>query len=154
MKRVYSARDTLSVDQRRDLLERAGIVSHVSRRDLLGLAGALPPSECWVELWVANDDDAAEAEAILASIDADDSANDPGWRCRRCGEESQGNFDACWHCGRPRLELAPSPPPFIPVADAEATKPAGHELKFWIVLIVLAGAVYWMLDVYSAPDGR
>jgi hypothetical protein len=156
MRRIYSSRDTLAVDQRHDLLERAGIVSQVRQRDLIGLAGLVPANECWVELWVLDDEDVADAEAVLAAVaDAPDDSDADGWRCRRCGESSTGAFDACWHCGAPRLVSATAPPPFTPISeppvDSEAARTARREFGFWMLLVALATVAYWMLRAYTRP---
>jgi hypothetical protein len=154
VRRIYSSRDTLAVDQRHDLLERAGIASQVRNRDLHGLVGGLPPTECWVELWVLDDDDVTEAEAVIAAAqDQPADGLEEVWRCRRCGEVSPGALDACWHCGAPRLATAPAAP-FTSVEDDPVVDPVHRDvtaLGFWALLIVLVVVAYWMLRAYTRP---
>lgn len=40
-------------------------------------------------------------EIVLAALGADTQPGPP-WRCQGCGEEIEGQFSACWHCGESR----------------------------------------------------
>lgn len=81
-----------------------------NRLSALGVAAVVAKDNCGgmrphldlqgVQLFVA-DGDLEKARAILAS-DAN-AAQEPAWTCPKCGEEIEGNFDACWQCGYERV---------------------------------------------------
>ena len=76
--------------------------------ELSSAAGELPPIECWPELWVVDDHQQAEAEAILKKTLAPLKSVKKSWYCAGCGEEIEGQFSECWKCGRSRGdEVAP-----------------------------------------------
>jgi hypothetical protein len=62
--------------------------------------GDLPLSECWRELWVLRDEDAARAESLLHNAPRTES--EPDWACTACGELSGPQFTQCWRCGTHR----------------------------------------------------
>ena len=59
----------------------------------------MPFVETWPELWVINDLDFDRATELINAVDTES----PGaaWRCKRCGEENEGQFAACWKCSAP-----------------------------------------------------
>jgi hypothetical protein len=100
VKRLASNESLAYLGHLRNLLEQAGIACWIKNERLSGGLGEIPFLECLPELWVVRDDDLGPAERLLAEIDrADDRV--PAWRCRHCGESNEGQFAACWHCGRP-----------------------------------------------------
>ncbi len=64
--------------------------------------GEIPFTECYPELWVVDDEVFPRANSLLQQYLAPESDHLPGWRCRKCGEEVEGQFNACWHCSTPR----------------------------------------------------
>lgn len=100
MKRVYRSHFPFQVAQLKGVLE-ANHIACVTRNDfLLGAAGELPPTECWPELWILDD---AQIDRALELVDAftRTSASTP-WICEHCGEQLEGQFGSCWHCGEDR----------------------------------------------------
>lgn len=99
MKRIYSSHDGLFVEYLQRMLEDEGITTMQRNQYLSGGVGELPPNECWPELWIANDTDFSQAQALVeASVkNLDDTRKD--WTCPACGEQIEGQFDACWNCG-------------------------------------------------------
>ncbi len=100
MRRVYSAENSLMAGYMMGLLEQAGIECML-RNDLLwGAMGQLPPTECWPEVWVCDDADYGRALALIEDARKPLPRSWP-WTCA-CGERLEGQFTACWRCGRER----------------------------------------------------
>ena len=57
-------------------------------------------SEFWPELWV-NESDREKAIALIQEFQSGAQIGKP-WKCAGCGEEIEGQFDACWNCGAGR----------------------------------------------------
>lgn len=82
------------------LLESEGIDTRLRNMELWTAAveiyfaaGARP--SVWVRECEAN-----QARRVLDQRDRSNSGS--GWTCRRCGEELDGQFTTCWHCGNDR----------------------------------------------------
>ena len=102
MTKVHSAPHPFELENLRHLLEVEGIQSEV-RTPFLGAArGDIPATECWSELWVLDDDDAARARDLIRTAGEPSGPAGTIWTCRGCREENEPQFDACWQCGRAR----------------------------------------------------
>ncbi len=101
MKRVYSAADAVHCGWLKSVLDAAGIPCLLRNAYLGGAVGELPVNECWPELWVLEDADAARAERLIREAEAP-PAEAEAWRCPRCGERIEGAFAQCWQCGAAR----------------------------------------------------
>ncbi|MDP1675159.1 MAG: DUF2007 domain-containing protein [Burkholderiales bacterium] len=103
MKRVHNARHGAEAHLIRGYLESHGIQA-VVRGDLLaGGWGELPVDLCAV--WVSNDAQFEEAERLMRDFLIGAPARihgAEGWHCPGCGESIEGQFTACWQCGRER----------------------------------------------------
>lgn len=84
----------------RGLLEHAGVACITKNEQLAGALGDIPFLECEPELWVIHDHDLPQAQRILASHEAGAPDARP-WRCERCNELIDGQFEVCWQCGTP-----------------------------------------------------
>jgi hypothetical protein len=82
----------------RNLLEQAGIACLIKNEQLAGALGEIPFLECLPEVWVLHDRHAARAETLIRDMQTA-SACAGAWRCRRCGESNEGQFQMCWRCG-------------------------------------------------------
>ena len=102
MKKVYSAKDPLMVGHLKNVLATFEIRCVTRNLDLSSAAGELPPIDCWPELWVVNDEELAQAKAILKKTLAPLESVKKPWRCRDCDEMVEGQFSECWNCGRGR----------------------------------------------------
>ncbi|MBI1733298.1 MAG: DUF2007 domain-containing protein [Gammaproteobacteria bacterium] len=107
MRRVFSADNPLLAGHLCALLEAAGIPCILRNEYLSGAMGELPMNECWPEVWIADEADAARAENIVASWRGETQKGEP-WTCE-CGEVLEGQFTACWKCDRERV---PRQPPY------------------------------------------
>ena len=103
MKKVYSAKDPLMVAHLKNVLTQFGIHCVTRKIDLLSAAGELPPTECWPELWITNDEKLARARAIIRKTLAPLESVKKPWVCAGCGEKLEGQFTECWNCGHSRL---------------------------------------------------
>lgn len=105
LKKIYVARDHGDAHVLRSLLQAAGIEVVIRGDDVFPLqGGSLLHMETRPSVWVLDDGRYGEALAIVAEYEDHDSAPpaDATWRCERCGEISEGQFDVCWSCGRNR----------------------------------------------------
>lgn len=83
------------------ILEEDGIACLVKNQNLAGAMGEIPLHECWPELWIINDADLPRAEGLVAAMLVPTGVASPSWQCH-CGEIIEGQFTACWNCGRER----------------------------------------------------
>ena len=99
MKKLTSSPTLVTVSHYKNLLASEGIEATINNEHLGGVFGDIPFQDTWPELWVINDLDYDRAKQL---IDADIAAESPqaGWRCRHCGTENEGQFAACWQCGK------------------------------------------------------
>ena len=106
MKKVYSSDSYFLVGHLRQLLENHHIKCIAKNEFLLGGAGELPPTECWPELWIAEEFQYDKARELIEGFLASSAESGTEWRCPECGERLERQFTACWSCGADR------PPPF------------------------------------------
>ena len=102
MRKVYTAESVIEVAHLRNVLEAAGIRCFVRNEGLAGVIGEIPYVECWPELWVVRNGDALRARGLVDEARQSASAPGPDWRCERCGELVEGQFNSCWRCTEPR----------------------------------------------------
>ena len=105
MKAVYSSPQLLMVVHFKNLLENAGIESRIKNEYLAGGAGELPPNECWPILLVEDGQYQRAKRFIEEQLHSPDTAL-AAWICPHCGEENEGQFALCWHCGNAADDLA------------------------------------------------
>jgi hypothetical protein len=100
MKKLTTSPSLITINHYKNLLESEGIACRIKNEHLGSIVGEMPFVEVWPELWVINDLDVDRARQL---IDEDITAESPGvtWKCKRCGEENEGQFGACWNCGSP-----------------------------------------------------
>jgi Putative prokaryotic signal transducing protein len=98
VRKVHTAESTVEVAHLRNVLEAAGIACFVRNEGLSSVIGEIPFVECWPELWVVRNGDALRARGLIDEARRTDTAGWPDWRCERCGEIVEGQFDACWKC--------------------------------------------------------
>ena len=98
MKTVYSAANMSLVSIFQYVLEGHGISCWIKNEFLSAGAGEIPPIECWPQICV-DDEVYPEAQRIVDAALAVEVA--AGWKCT-CGEEMEGQFTDCWHCGKSR----------------------------------------------------
>ena len=89
MKRAYVAWDLGTAEILKEHLEEAGVAC------MVWMAGRSLP-QLWVE-----DEDVERAQQIVATILSRGEAA-PAWRCPKCREDVDGEFEICWNCGGDR----------------------------------------------------
>lgn len=102
VKTVYSAPDPLIVGHLRNLLVNEGIACDVKTPFLGAARGDIPVTECWSQLYVLNDEDVERAMGLINVALQPGSQAYSSWRCSKCGEEIEGQFEECWQCGSAR----------------------------------------------------
>jgi hypothetical protein len=99
MKRVWSGSSLPDTTHFKNLLEHAGIGCLIKNRELGGGLGDLPILDCSPELWVLDDEHAGRAAALIRESVVPAARAAAPWRCRRCGEDNEAQFAACFNCG-------------------------------------------------------
>jgi hypothetical protein len=97
MKKVTTSHSLVTVNHYKNLLESEGIPCLIKNEILGGIAGEMPLTEVWPELWVLKDIDMDRAKQLIDEDIVDESPMQ-SWKCRKCGEENEGQFAACWNC--------------------------------------------------------
>ena len=100
MKKLYQAKDRIEAQLLKDYLAARRITTVTQGDYLSGAAGELPALQFPV-LWVLEDRDYAIARRLLEEFFSP-GAEAEAWRCTRCGEISEGQFQFCWQCGAER----------------------------------------------------
>jgi hypothetical protein len=99
MFRFYIARQRYDAYLVADRLNQVGIRAHVFNEHASSIVGDVPPDVAQPQVWLERECDRERAETMLRAIEADADPGEPR-RCVACSEESPGNFDLCWNCGR------------------------------------------------------
>lgn len=100
MKKVTSAPSIVTINHYRNLLQSEGIPAFLRNEHLGSIVGEMPFQEVWPELWVKNDLDYDRARQLIDAESLASESPQEGWRCSNCGEDNEGQFAACWSCGR------------------------------------------------------
>ena len=109
MQQIYTARDEMDAHFLQGLLEQEGIESVIQGEALEGAWGTLAiSSKSLPGVWV-NEAEVARARPIVEEYQRREEANagkEPEarvagvtWKCPKCGEEVEDQFDQCWNCG-------------------------------------------------------
>ena len=99
MKMLFSSPQNQDVERLKNALNEAGIQCEVRNENAYAF---FPGAEFYPELWVLNEGDFQKATELRDALWKAAGAN--SWICRVCGEESEGQFTACWKCGAIREE--------------------------------------------------
>jgi hypothetical protein len=100
MKKLTSADSLVTINHYKNLLESEGIPAFVRNEFLGSILGEMPFQEVWPELWIRDDLDYERALQLLDSKTLLEESPSASWRCANCHEENEGQFAACWSCGR------------------------------------------------------
>jgi hypothetical protein len=99
MQRVYSAHDVMTIGYLQQVLEAAGIECMIRNQFLSGAMGGLPATECWPELWIADESRYDESLRLIDAALAPPARELRDWTCPACGERIERQFGQCWQCG-------------------------------------------------------
>jgi hypothetical protein len=97
MKKVATSESLITINHYKNVLESEGIATRLKNEHLGSIVGEMPFFEVWPELWVINDLDYDRAKQLIDAAIVGESPRAP-WRCKKCGEENEGQFAACWNC--------------------------------------------------------
>ena len=102
MIRIYSAADTADAQLVYNLLTDRDIKAVVLGDNLWGARGELPLNAVTApSVWV-NEPDVERARELVVEYEKHVESTAPAWQCTGCGEQVEGQFTACWKCGRQR----------------------------------------------------
>ena len=100
---VFSIADRAEAGLLKELLAREGVVCLLRNEQLFAALGEIPFLECSPELWVVDDEVWPRAKMLLDNWFKTEE-NTVSWTCSSCGETLEGQFGACWKCGKERGE--------------------------------------------------
>jgi hypothetical protein len=105
MKKLYEAADRIEAQILKDALGANNVAAVIIGDYLSGAAGELP-ANIYPAVWVVEDRDLSRAEELLRDFTKSRSsmAENNTWRCSRCGERVEANFEVCWNCATPRVK--------------------------------------------------
>lgn len=85
------------------ILEPLGIHCEIRNEGGVSLAGEVPLTQVYPELWVLGNWNRWQAEQLIKRYLAGlgNAPTAPAWTCPRCKEEVEGQFSECWNCGTP-----------------------------------------------------
>jgi len=100
VKKLTSSDSLITINHYKNILQSEGIACEIRNEHLGSIMGEMPFPEVWPQLWVKNDLDYDRAKQLLEEDSVAESPSEP-WYCKKCGEENEGQFSACWNCGTP-----------------------------------------------------
>lgn len=98
---TFTLADRAQAHLLKELLEREGVACLLRNEQLFAALGEIPFLECLPELWVVDDEVWPRARLLLDNWLREEAQAD-AWSCPACGEWLEGQFGACWKCGRER----------------------------------------------------
>jgi hypothetical protein len=107
---VYSSPSSAEAHLIQGYLEQTGVRAIVQGGELGGLLGAVPTTEIYASVWVA-DEEFTRAEGLVAEFlrSRPVEAGTTLWRCPGCGEYLEPQFSDCWNCGASRIAAQGDP---------------------------------------------
>ena len=100
MKKVTAIDSIITINHYKNLLVSEGIEAFVKNEHFGSIMGEVPFQEVWPELWVKNDLDYDRALQLIDDARLTEESPARPWRCGQCDAENEGQFAACWQCGR------------------------------------------------------
>jgi hypothetical protein len=100
LKKVTSADSLLTINHYKNLLVSEGIPAFIRNEHLGSIIGEMPFQEVWPQLWVENDLDYDRAVQLIDAANVISESPQTPWRCKSCKTENEGQFAACWQCGK------------------------------------------------------
>jgi hypothetical protein len=100
LKKVTTADSLLTISHYKNLLVSEGIPAFIRNEHLGSIIGEMPFQEVWPQLWVENDLDYDRALQLIDAANVIDESPQTPWLCKSCKAENEGQFAACWQCGK------------------------------------------------------
>lgn len=109
MRLIFENIDFTIVGHMQTILEAEGIRTEIRNAGAAGLAGEVPYTQVYPELWILENTDEPRAREIIRDYREKSAATPagPDWTCAKCGEAVDGIFIECWNCGAPSPVPAP-----------------------------------------------
>lgn len=99
---AHSLADSAELQLIKRMLEQMRIACMIRNENLIGAMGEIPFTQCYPELWLLDQADLSRAEAALAQWRQACQQPQAVWVCEQCAELIDGQFGACWQCGKER----------------------------------------------------
>lgn len=150
MVRLFQTKDPLLIARLQHVMESEGIACVIHAPPLVPAKGMSEADHYGDELLVLDDGQASRARELLERLLADDSApiRHTAWICSRCGERIEPQFDACWRCQASHTtDLDPGDADRTDeiTSTDEPSGPTTIQLNPWVVIVLLALGVWWIL---------
>ena len=102
MKKIYENLEFAMVSHIKSLLESKGIRCEIRNEGGVSVAGEVPFTQVYPELWVLSNADVPQAKTFVEEYRRriDNTPVPPDWICQSCGEKVEGQFGECWNCGK------------------------------------------------------
>lgn len=98
MIKVFEDFELSRVGQFQSVLEAAGIRTLLKNQYVSSVLGEIPFVEALPELWVLEDGDFEQAQALIQGILMTHVEGQPDWICAECAAEVGAVFTHCWRC--------------------------------------------------------
>lgn len=98
MIKIFTSPSMPTIYNIKNILENNGIESVVKGDKRYSGIGELPPTECWIELWLIDESKKEEAAKLIDKINNEKQEGEK-WKCPKCGELLEPQFEICWNCG-------------------------------------------------------
>lgn len=110
MRKVFEHRDYHEVGLCESILQSNGIETTIKNQNVSSLAGDIPFTSAYPELWILDDSRYDEAISLLLEFrrGAQESSATDDWICQNCGESVPGTFHSCWKCEAARSSVPAS----------------------------------------------
>ena len=102
MIKIYASEDRVLIHHLHNMLMQDGIETVIKNDLLFTLAGEVPATECWPELWLADEKLLSDAEKLIQKSINNNTGKHQRWVCDECNEALDGQFTQCWNCGHER----------------------------------------------------
>jgi len=155
VRKVFISQNLMEVESRKELLDKFEIPNMIRNQQASTLAGAVPFTEVFPELWVLRDEDYEQAIALIADKPQGSEEARPDWVCVGCGEQHLAEFSECWKCGRKQDSTSNAAIRSLCETDCEMKEAtqrhsSGAELLVGILTgIGLSVIAYWMWSYFS-----
>lgn len=104
MKHIYTHDNIVVLHSVKNILALNDIESFVKNEQTAPVGAQHGIGNTFHELWIINDQEYAEAKALIAR-EIDNPPAKAKWVCDNCHEENEGSFEICWQCQSPSNHL-------------------------------------------------
>ena len=98
VKRIYTAANLADAHLVKDLLQQAGIATHIFNEYAMAAMGDVPMGSAYPQIWISQPHQEQHARAVIADYEQR-PAQTAIKICAPCGEANPGEFELCWNCG-------------------------------------------------------